>query len=159
MAGEVWIVEEGSGALGILEERGVSIISTTQQVHGALISLGIPAGSIVILPGGATSTQMEVEIIRDFLASRQGTEALWPGQAGKDTLLVVSSAPHMRRASMIFNAAFKSLDQPVVICCSPSPYTKFNAEKWWRDKDDIQDVVLEYLKILNFVFFEKKDLK
>ncbi len=154
VAGEVLIVEEGSGAMGILEERGVHLISSTEQVHNALVSLGVPADSIVILPGGATSTQMEVEIIRDFLATQTGA-----AQTRIDTLLVVSSSPHTRRAYQIFRAAFKSLEHPVVVFCSPSPYTKFNAEKWWRDKDDIQDVIMEYLKMANFVLFEKRELR
>ena len=159
VAGEVWIVEEGSGAMSMLEERGVHIISTTQQVYGALRDLGIAEESIVILPGGATSTQMEAEITRDYLATLAGVGQVASGLSGIDTLLVVSSASHTRRAHQIFSAAVKTLDQPVVICCSPSPYTEFNAQKWWKDRDDIQDVFFEYVKMANFLLFEKRDLK
>ena len=164
VAGEVWIVEEGSGAKSMLEERGVYIISTTQQVYGALRDLGIAEESIVILPGGATSTQIEAEITRDYLATRAGMGQAGIDQAtgglpGIDTLLVVSSASHTRRAHQIFSAAVKTLDSPVHICCSPSPYTKFNAQKWWKDRDDIQDVFFEYVKMANFLLFEKRDLK
>ncbi len=153
-AGEVWIVKEGMGAMAILEERGVQIISTTREVQGYLISLGIPTDSIVIIPGGAISTQMEATLLRDYLASLTASN-----QAGIDTLLLVSSASHMRRASMIFSAAVKPLDNPPVICTCPSAYSNFNAEKWWRNREDIQDVFFEYLKIANFVLFEKRDLK
>ena len=167
VAGEVWIVEEGMGAMALLEERGVRIISTTQQVHGALISLGIPADCIVILPGGATSTQMEASLVRDYLTSLTEplTESLTEpvqaetSQSDVDTLLLVSSASHMRRASMIFSAAVGRMDDPPVICTCPSNYSNFNAEKWWRSREDIQDVFLEYLKMANFVLFEKRNLK
>jgi uncharacterized SAM-binding protein YcdF (DUF218 family) len=153
-AGEVWIVKEGMGAMAILEERGVRIISTTREVQGYLISLGIPADSIVIIPGGAISTQMEATLVRDYLASLTASD-----QAEIDTLLLVSSASHMRRASMIFSAAVRSLHDPPVICTCPSSYSNFNAEKWWRSREDIQDVFFEYLKMANFVLFEKRDLK
>ena len=179
VAGEVWIVEEGSGAKSMLEERGVYIISTTQQVYGALRDLGIAEDSIVILPGGATSTQMEAEITRDYLATRagihhaasslsgidqasgglSGIDQASGGLTGIDTLLVVSSASHTRRAHQIFSAAVKTLDRPVHICCSPSPYTDFNAQKWWKNRDDIQDVFFEYVKMANFLLFEKRNLK
>ena len=164
VAGEVWIVEEGSGAKSLLEERGVHIISTTEQVYGALKDLGIAEDRIVILPGGATSTQMEAEITRDYLATRAGIDQAGIDQAvsglpGIDTLLVVSSASHTRRAHQIFSAAVKTLDRPVVIFCSPSPYTDFNAQKWWKDRDDIQDVFFEYVKMANFLLFEKRKLK
>ena len=169
VAGEVWIVEEGSGAKSLLEERGVHIISTTEQVYGALKDLGIAEDRIVILPGGATSTQMEAEITRDYLVIRAGSDQAVRGlpgidQAvsglpGIDTLLVVSSASHTRRAHQIFSAAVKTLDRPVHICCSPSPYTNFNAQEWWKDRDDIQDVFFEYVKMANFLLFEKRKLK
>ena len=153
-AGKVWIVKEGMGAMAILEERGVHIISTTKEVQGYLISLGIPADSIVMIPGGAISTQMEATLVRDYLVSLTET-----GQSGIDTLLLVSSAAHMRRAAMIFSAAVRPLDNPPVICTCPSSYSNFNSDKWWRSREDIQDVFFEYLKMANFVFFEKRKLR
>ena len=149
VAGKVWIVEEGMGAYRTLEERGVQIISNTTQVRDALITLGIPADSIVILPGDATSTQMEAEITRDYLVTQNGI----------DTLLLVSSANHTRRAFKIFEAAFSPFEEPVALYCSPSNYTNFDAEKWWRRRDDIQDVFMESLKLANFVLFERRELR
>lgn len=149
VAGKIWIVEEGMTAYRTLEARGVSIVSNTQQARSALIDLGVPADSIVILPGDAGSTRMEAEITRDYLLTLSGI----------DTLLLVSSAEHTRRASLLLNAAFRSMEDAPVICCSPSRYSTFNAGKWWRDRDDIQDVIMEYLKLVNFYLIEKRDLK
>ena len=149
VAGKVWIVEEGMGAYRTLEERGVQIISNTTQVLDALITMGIPADSIVILSGDATSTRMEAEITRDYLFTRSGI----------DTLLLVSSADHTRRAFKIFEAAFSPFEEPVALYCSPSSYTDFDAEKWWRSRNDIQDVVMEYLKLASFVLFERRELR
>ena len=149
VAGKVVIVEEGMEAYRALEKRGVQIISNTSRVLHALVALGIPADSIMILPGGATSTAMEAVIICDYLATAPGIESV----------LIVSTAPHTRRASMILSAAFRNLENPVSVYCSPSRYTDFNAEKWWRNKEDIQKVLMEYMKMADFIFFEKRRLK
>lgn len=149
VAGKVWIVEEAMGAYRALEERGVQLISNTTQSRSAMIKLGIPADSIRILPGDAASTRMEAEIVRSYLRT----------QTGIDTLLIVTSPEHTRRAYKIFKAAFKNLEEPPVVYCSPSTYTDFNAEKWWKSKEDIQEVVKEYMKLTNFVLFERRALR
>jgi uncharacterized SAM-binding protein YcdF (DUF218 family) len=149
VAAKVLIVESERGAYKALEERGVQIISNTTQACTALIALGIPADSIVILPGDAASTRMEAEILRDYLRT----------QTGIDTLLLVTSAEHTRRAFKIFNAAFTPMEESPVLYCSPNSYTKFHADKWWRSKDDIEEVLKEYLKLVNFVFFERRELR
>ena len=65
----------------------------------------------------------------------------------------------MRRASMIFKAAFRDADMPVFIGCSPSTYSDFDAKYWWRGKEDIQTVISEFVKMASFVMFEKRDLR
>jgi len=149
VAGKVWIVEAAMGASRALEERGVQLISNTTQVKNALVSLGIPADSIVILPGDATSTRMEAGIVRDYLDTRTGIHSI----------LLVTASLHTRRAFKLFRAAFHSLPEPPQLYCSPSSYTNFNAEKWWRNKEDIQSVVLEYMKLTDFVLFERRALR
>ena len=149
VAGKVWIVQSERGAYKALEERGVQIISNTTQARSALITLGVPADSIVILPGDAASTRMEAEILRNYLQT----------QPGIDTLLLVTSAFHTQRAFRIFKAALISLEEPPALYSNPSNYTKFHAEKWWRSKDDMEVVVKEYLKLMNFVLFERRELR
>lgn len=149
VAARVWIVEEAMGANRILEERGVILISNSTQVKNALISLGIPADNIEILPGDANSTRMEAEIVRSYLRSRSGL----------NKLLLVTSADHTHRAFKIFNAAFKNMEDPPELYCSASKYTSFHPKKWWKNKEDIQDVVREYMKLLNFALSEKRELR
>lgn len=148
-AGKLIIVEESMGAYQELESRGVNIISNTKQVRNSLLALGVPVDSIIILPGNATSTQMEAMIIRDYLANKSGI----------DTLLLISSAPHTRRASMIFKFVFRKAKMPVCVICSPSKYTNFDTERWWRSKEGIQMVLLEYIKMGSFLVLEKRKLK
>lgn len=142
------IVHESMGPYKILESRGADILNTTEQAHNSAVILGIPADSITVLPGDARSTLTEAAVVRDYLKFNPGI----------DTLILVSSPAHMRRASMIFRAAFRNSETPVFIGSSPSTYSSFNPEMWWRRKEDIQSVLSELLKIGSFVVFEKKKL-
>jgi uncharacterized SAM-binding protein YcdF (DUF218 family) len=145
---KIIIVESSMGEYKRLKERGVHIISDTEQLCNALITMNIPKDNINIIPGDASSTLMEVSIIRAYLIDKPEI----------DTILLVSSAPHTRRAFKIFRAAFRMADMPVCIVCVPSTYTNFNAAKWWRSKEGIQSVFMEYLKIASFMLFERRIL-
>ena len=147
-ADKLILVEGPNDGYKELRERGADMISGTKQAANIAVALGIPQENILILPGGAQSTQEEAIIIRDYLSKKPEL----------DTLILVSSSPHMRRAYMIFNTAFKKSGENVKILCSPSPYTQFNPDKWWKSKDGIETVVMEYVKIANFVLFERRDL-
>lgn len=148
IADRVIIVNESMGPFRDLEERGAHIISNSDQVHDAFVALGIPNDSIIVLPGDATSTQMEAMIIRDYLKLNPTI----------DTLILVSSSEHMRRAAMIFKAAMRKEETMLILSC-PSSYTNFNAKAWWKDKEGMQRVLPEYVKIVNFLLFERRKLK
>ena len=144
------IVEESMGGYQGLIERGVTIISHTSQAVNSCVALGVPADSITVLPGDARSTLDEAVIIRDYLMSNTGI----------DTLTLVSSPYHLRRASMIFRKAVGGAGAPVVIGCSGSAnYTSFNAERWWRSKEDIQHVMTELIKIGSLRLVEGRKLR
>ena len=140
VSGEVWIVQA---------EMGGGIINYNQLANDALVERGVPEDSIVTLPGGASSTRMEAEIIRDYLVTRNDI----------DTLLLVTSPSHTLRAYKIFRAAFIPLEKPVVLYCRSSSYSDFHANKWWRYGDDIENVVTEYMKLVNFYLFERGELR
>jgi uncharacterized SAM-binding protein YcdF (DUF218 family) len=147
---KVWIVESYiSEADRELEERCGHQPTNTEMARLRLIRLGVPADSIVILPGNASSTRMEAETVRDRLRSQPGIKSV----------LLVSTAIHMRRASKIFRAAFHPLEQPCEVYCSPSAYSGFHADEWWKSTDDIQGVVYEYLKLVNYALFERRALR
>lgn len=146
--GKLIIVEESMGPNRTLEARGADIISNTRQAHDAAVALGIPADSITVVPGDARSTLDEAIVVRNYLNGDKET----------DTLLLVSSAQHMRRAAIIFRAVMRDPDEPICVVCSPSTYTTFDAKYWWRDKEDIQDVLSELIKIVSFQVLERWNL-
>jgi uncharacterized SAM-binding protein YcdF (DUF218 family) len=141
----ILIVEGSNRASSILKARGVEIISSTEQIRNALIVLGISSDNIKTLPWDAQSTQQETEIIKEYLANFPKI----------DTLMVVTSSPHIRRAFVIFKNTFRKSKKHTCILCSPNSYTDFNAIKWWQTKDGIETVLLEYLKLMNFSLFER----
>lgn len=145
VAPRVIIITESMGAYRALEERGVRLISGTVQVRDALTRLGVPGDSIVILPGDARSTMEEAKAIRKYLESDQRI----------DTLVLVSSSYHMRRAGMIFETAFRESGRDVTVLCSPSDYTNFRSRGWWKHKEEIQAVLTEFIKISSFRFLER----
>lgn len=148
-AGRLLIVNESMGPYQILESRGAKIVRTTQQAYNSAVALGVPADCITMLPSDARSTMDEALAVRNYI--RENPEY--------DTLLLVSSPFHMRRASMIFNAALLGLSGPIIVGCSPSNYSVFNPDKWWRRKEDIQSVISELIKIGSFQVFEKRKVK
>jgi len=149
LSDHVIFVKESMKAYKILEKKGVKIYSTSEQVSDILVALGIPAENIHALPGDATSTLMEAMVIREYLKN----------QTEYDTLLLVSSASHTRRASMIFESVMLKAGIMVHIVSIPSNYTGFNADYWWRNSEDIQMVIIEYLKIADFFLTGKKKIK
>jgi len=139
------IVYENMGPYQVLEARGASVIRTTEQARDAAVALGIPDSCITMLPGDARSTLDEALAVKEYIAENPGL----------DTLLLVSSPTHMRRAYMIFSAVMKDAGTNIYIGTSPSVYSSFDSAKWWRRREDVQAVLYEWVKIVGFVIFER----
>ena len=148
-AEKILIVFESMGPYKVLESRGADIIRTTEQARDAAIDLGVPADSITMLPGEARSTLDEAVAVRDYIK----------GNPDIDTLLLVSSPAHMRRAYMIFRQILRNSEKPVYVGTSPSSYSSFNPDKWWKRKEDVQSVVSEMVKILSFLTIERREYR
>lgn len=139
------LVEENMEGFHDLRKRGSPIVSNTDQCYNALVYLGINEEFINVLPGSARSTIQEALIIKDFIKSNPSV----------DTLILVSSPSHTRRASMIFSKILKHYEVPAVIYTSPSEKSTFNAARWWKSREDIQYVLTEYVKMLSFLLIDQ----
>jgi uncharacterized SAM-binding protein YcdF (DUF218 family) len=130
----------------IFVERGVEMPPGKAQLYKmAAIDLGVPEENILILEGNAKSTQDEALIIREYIRNNRAIESF----------ILVTSKYHSGRAKKIFRKALSGLDREINIYSSPSKYDPFNASQWWKDREDIKWVVLEYLKLANFYFREQ----
>ena len=130
----------------IFVERGVEIPPGNAQLSKmAAIDLGVPEENILILEGSAKSTQDEALIIREYIRNNRAIESI----------ILVTSKYHSGRSKKIFRKALSGLDREINIYSSPSKYDPFNINQWWKDREDIKWVVLEYLKLANFYFWEQ----
>ena len=130
----------------IFVERGVEIPPGNAQLSKmAAIDLGVPEENILILEGNAKSTQDEALIIREYIRNNREIESI----------ILVTSKYHSGRSKKIFRKALSGLDREINIYSSPSKYDPFNVNQWWKDREDIKWVVLEYLKLANFYFWEQ----
>jgi len=145
LADQLLVVEENMGSVNLLQLRGAKLISNTEQCRNVAIELGIPDSCITIIPGGANSTKMEARLISEFIQRS--------GQI--DTLLVVTSAAHTRRAGMIFSNAFKKYGLNVTVITCPSKYSSYTGIDWYKHREEIQEVVYEYIKLSAFLVIEQ----
>jgi uncharacterized SAM-binding protein YcdF (DUF218 family) len=145
VADQIFIVEGETNATLKLKEMGFNMISAREQICNALIFLGIPSNDIKIISGNALSTKDEAIIIRNYIYDNSEI----------DTLVLVTSSTHSRRAALIFNRAFDKSKHNMTIKCSPNYYSDFDPGRWWKNKDDIEIVMVDYLKLFNFFLVER----
>ena len=133
----------------IFVERGLEIPQGKAQLYKmAAVDLGVPEENILILEDNAKSTQDEALIIREYIRNNRTIESI----------ILVTSKYHSGRSKKIFRKALRGLDREINIYSSPSKYDPFNASQWWRDREDIKWVVLEYLKLVHFYFWDQFSL-
>jgi hypothetical protein len=75
-ANRLIVVEGPNDGYMELKARGAHMLSGTSQVVSVAIDLGIPGDSIIILSGGAQSTQQEACIIRKYIADKPSSYLL-----------------------------------------------------------------------------------
>lgn len=126
------------------EENPPLILPDGSQLHNDAAKarhlssrFNIPDSVITIVKGPALNTQAEAEIVAAWLVNHPAT----------DTILLVSSSYHMRRASFIFRNAFATRELDITIISIPSRHTTFDPENWWQTPADRNIVFYEYLKI------------
>ena len=130
----------------IFIEKGLEVPLGKAQINKmAAIDLGVPEENILILEGNAKSTKDEALIIREYIKNNREIESI----------ILVASKYHSRRAKKIFTKALSYLDREISIYSSPSKYDSFNASQWWKDREDIKWVISEYLKLAHFYFWEQ----
>ncbi len=132
-------------AKDIIINRGIKVYGNTLLSKMAAIDLGIPEEDVLILEGNSRSTQDEALTIREYIRNNREIESI----------ILVTSKFHSGRAKKIFKKALSVLDREIDIYSSPSKYDPSNVNQWWRNREDFQWVVFEYLKLANFYFWEQ----
>jgi uncharacterized SAM-binding protein YcdF (DUF218 family) len=129
----------------IFIKRGIKVYGNILLSKMAATDLGIPEEDVLILEGNSRSTKDEALTIREYIKNNREIESI----------ILVTSKYHSGRAKKIFKKALNVLDREIDIYSSPSKYDSSNANQWWRNREDFQWVVFEYLKLANFYFWEQ----
>jgi uncharacterized SAM-binding protein YcdF (DUF218 family) len=132
----------------LVVSQGVSIPHDTDIAKEVAAQLGVPEEKITVLPGDALSTKDEAIRVREYLKSEPDI----------DSLIIVTSKSHSGRAKKIFFKAMSSIDREIRVISCPTKYDDFNAEKWWKSREDLKRGALEYLKLFHFYLREQFEL-
>jgi uncharacterized SAM-binding protein YcdF (DUF218 family) len=124
----------------LVVDQGVEIPHDTDIAREVAVQLGVPVEKITVLPGDALSTQDEAIQVREYIKSEPDMESL----------IIVTSKSHSGRAKKIFVKAMSYMDREIKVLSCPTQYDDFNAERWWKSREDLKRGVLEYFKLMNF---------
>jgi len=125
-------------------ETGLLPAGETYQSRLNLLELGVPEEGIIIIPSMTRSTRDEAEAVSGYLADRNDI----------NSFILVTKPYHTRRSVIIFNRALNNLDRRVEFISRASIYDPFQAKSWWRDEAASRQVLLEFLKTINYYFLE-----
>ena len=137
---KIVLINSYIAAKDIIINRGIKVYGDTLLSKMAATDLGIPEEDVLILEGNSRSTQDEALTIREYIRNNSEIESI----------ILVTSKYHSGRSKKIFTKALSHLDREISIYSSPSKYDSFNANQWWRDRDDIKSVLLEFIKLAYF---------
>lgn len=117
-----------------------------QQVRSILSGAGVPESLVSIVPEASKTTFEELERVREYLEN-----------TSINSLLVVTSPWHTRRARLNLRAAFRG--SKIRVSISPVPQdaappnlrSSYDPQAWWQDADTFKIVTSEYLKLVAYV--------
>lgn len=142
----ILMVESYLARRELLDEKNIHIPEDAELSKQILTELGVPEEDITVLPGDAESTKDEALAVKRYIENHPEI----------DTIIITTSKYHSLRSKQIFKKALKNED--VVIYSSPTPYDRFQARGWYQNREDIQRVVMEYLKLANHYLYEQFQL-
>jgi len=129
----------------LLKEQDVKMPNDSDLAKLVGVQLGVKESDFIILPGEAASTQDEAVIVSEYLRN----------QPSIHSIIIVSSLYQSKRASAIFARSLEPLERDIRIVSCPSKYSGFNSNNWWKSREDIENVVMEYIKLVNFYLREQ----
>jgi uncharacterized SAM-binding protein YcdF (DUF218 family) len=132
----------------LVVSQGVNIPHNTDIAKEVAVQLEVPEEKITVLPGDALSTQDEAIQVRKYLKNEPDI----------DSLIIVTSKSHSGRANKIFVKTMSSIDREIKVLSCPTEYDDFNADRWWKDREDLKRGALEYLKLFHFYIKEQFEL-
>jgi len=119
----------------VLEREGIRIPETVDVATRILAGRGVPTEAVIVSKDPAVSTESEAAMVRALVQEK-----------GWDSVIVITSPTHARRAWWMFRHAMEK--EGVRIQVAPSTYSGFRAEDWWKTRRYVREVIVEYQKLL-----------
>lgn len=121
-----------------LAERGIPFAEDVQRSRDVYLKLGIPDNAIVIPQRIHGSTAAEAITLREL-----ATRYRW------QRVIIVSSKYHLRRAAFAFRRELRGTDVRVMM--RGTRYDGLEPKRWWRQRADIQQIILEVPKLIAYL--------
>lgn len=121
--------------IGLLKQWKIESRDETSNNMQLLLNLGVPRERVMVSPVAASSTTDEARLMTGWLG----------GEKIKQRLLIITSAPHSRRAFFVFKSI---AGDKVDLAVKPSRFDSFDPHTWWHDRYQLKLVVNEYLKMV-----------
>ena len=136
LAPRIFIPEETPpDGLEILKAQGGRYPETSGLFITTLKSLNIPESAFIVGKLAVDSIQKEAEEVREVVTEKE-----------YNSIIIVTSPSSARRAYLIFEKAFGG--EKLKIMISPSRYSDFKADNWWKRDKYLNEVVFECQKLL-----------
>jgi uncharacterized SAM-binding protein YcdF (DUF218 family) len=142
LAPRIILTQEGlPPGLRVLRRRGGNMMERHEVNQDIARQLGVPPEAMELVTAPAWSTLTEAETVIDYLRRH-----------GITSILLVTSPPHSRRAAMTYRHLAGDTLQ-IRMC--PSHYDYFVAERWFESRPLARRLLIEYLKLLNYVLVDR----
>ena len=119
-----------------LRGEGLRLPREGDLARDAVLSLGVPADAVTVMPGGVDNTAAEAAALRRWLPP------------GSQRVIVVTSPYHLRRAGYAFRREFAGTGTEIVM--HGSRYTEARPARWWSRRDDVRYLMNEMPKFLAY---------
>lgn len=112
-----------------------------ERARDELTGAGVPAASVVVLPGAVASTRDEAALVAEQARAR-----------GLRAVLIVTSVYHSRRALWIARRALDESGVKVGLSAAPRGERTPHPALWWLSADGWRSVAAEYPKLVYYRF-------
>jgi len=128
--------------LETLKQKGIAYPESIDLVTMIFRGLGVPESAVIRSDQPVESTFEEAERVGALIQDKKYR-----------SLILVTSPTHSRRAWLTFRKAIPDKDFRITV--APTPYSKFRAEDWWKNRRYVREVIIEYQKL---VYYKAKGL-
>lgn len=120
-----------------LARLGITVPEERDIQWMVLKAMRVPASAVLQIDKRSDSTAGEAEQLLSLLEQRRIR-----------TVILVTNRSHSTRARKILARASRGA---VSIISRPTRYDTFNADGWWHSRADAREVLLEYIKLLDYL--------